>query len=74
MPVARREYWMAKFGRTVARDAANRVTLEHYGWTVVVIWECQLRGADWLPTVQKALDAARISATHKPGVKMNCSF
>jgi len=59
-PVARRDYWIDKFERTVARDAANRAALEQNGWTVVVIWECQLRRADWLIPVQKALDAARL--------------
>src|ERR1700730_3168819 len=42
-PVARREYWTAKFARTVTRDAANRTALENNGWTVMVVWECQLR-------------------------------
>src|SRR6516162_683229 len=53
-PVARRDYWIGKFGRTVARDAANRAALEQNGWTVVVIWEYQLRRADWLIPVQEA--------------------
>jgi DNA mismatch endonuclease, patch repair protein len=71
MPVARQEYWMGKFGRTVTRDAANQVLLEKTGWTVVVIWECQLRGADWLVPVQGVLDAARLRPTNKLRVKVD---
>lgn len=73
-PVARREYWTAKFARTVTRDAANRTALENNGWTVMVVWECQLRGADWLLPAQKILDAARLRSPDKLGMKMNRSL
>ena len=43
MPAARREFWAAKFARTIERDAENITALEKLGWGVAVIWECDLR-------------------------------
>lgn len=37
------EYWEAKFRRNVERDAENQEALERLGWTVVVIWEHELK-------------------------------
>ena len=37
------EYWVVKFERNVERDARSRAALEAMGWTVHVIWECQLK-------------------------------
>lgn len=42
-PGTRTAWWLAKFDRTVQRDAAVRAALEAAGWRVVVIWECALR-------------------------------
>lgn len=39
------EYWNAKFARNVERDAQNLKALRDDGWTVHVIWECQLKKA-----------------------------
>lgn len=36
-------YWEAKFRRNVERDAQNQAALEQLGWTVVVIWEHELK-------------------------------
>jgi len=43
MPIARREFWEAKFKRTVARDAEQVAALEALGWRVVVLWECDIK-------------------------------
>jgi DNA mismatch endonuclease (patch repair protein) len=37
------DFWEAKFARNQERDARVRRDLEEMGWTVVVIWECQLK-------------------------------
>ncbi|MDO4849523.1 MAG: very short patch repair endonuclease [Coriobacteriia bacterium] len=37
------EYWDAKFARNVERDRQNLEALRADGWTVHVIWECQLK-------------------------------
>lgn len=47
-PTTRTEYWMPKFERTVARDRRNRRLLKKMGWTVIVIWECEVGKPDAL--------------------------
>ncbi len=42
-PSTNREYWLAKFARTMTRDKTNRRLLRQEGWKVVVVWECELR-------------------------------
>jgi DNA mismatch endonuclease (patch repair protein) len=42
-PKSRPEYWLPKFSRNVARDKENRRALRRLGWSVLVIWECQVR-------------------------------
>ena len=42
-PKANRDYWQAKIGRNVARDAAHRDALQAQGWRVATLWECGLK-------------------------------
>ncbi len=41
IPKTRTEWWIAKFDRNRARDAAARAELEGRGWKVITIWECE---------------------------------
>ena len=57
------EYWTAKFARNVERDRENLEALRTEGWTVHVIWECQLKKAtreetfaELLPELSRELD------------------
>jgi DNA mismatch endonuclease, patch repair protein len=65
LPVAQQDYWSKKFERTIARDKENTAALAQNGWTVIVVWECQLQNADWLLEVQRVLDAARLRPVRK---------
>lgn len=42
-PKTRPEFWSEKFQKNVTRDLANINALEAAGWSVLIIWECQLR-------------------------------
>lgn len=42
-PSTRREFWQEKFDGNVSRDARNRADLEAAGWTVLTVWECELK-------------------------------
>ena len=42
-PKSHVEYWVVKFDRNVERDERNLQALREAGWTVHVIWECQLK-------------------------------
>lgn len=42
-PSTRTEFWQAKFDGNVERDNRNKVELEAAGWTVIIVWECDLK-------------------------------
>lgn len=44
LPKTNVEFWRAKFARNRARDARDNALLVSEGWTVVVVWECRLKG------------------------------
>lgn len=44
-PKANAEYWQAKIGRNVERDAAAVAALAAMGWRSLVVWECELKDA-----------------------------
>jgi DNA mismatch endonuclease Vsr len=41
-PVTRAEFWQAKFKVNVERDARNHALLKEQGWSLLVIWECEV--------------------------------
>ena len=43
LPRSHREFWAAKFRRNRARDRAKRRALERAGWSVVEVWEHEIR-------------------------------
>ncbi len=45
-PKSNRKFWTAKFSRNVERDADNVASLEKMGWTVVTLWQCEVRTVD----------------------------
>jgi DNA mismatch endonuclease (patch repair protein) len=45
-PATRPEFWAEKRAATTARDVRNIAELEMSGWSVLTIWECELRDFD----------------------------
>jgi DNA mismatch endonuclease (patch repair protein) len=41
-PKSNTDFWNEKFLRNVSRDKRNRVALRALGWSVIVVWECDL--------------------------------
>lgn len=46
IPKTRPEFWNAKFDANTARDQRKIGELEHDGWSVMVVWECELASDD----------------------------
>lgn len=42
-PSTRPEFWQEKFDGNVERDKRNRAAIETAGWTVITVWECDLK-------------------------------
>ena len=45
-PKSNVEFWEAKIARNKHRDEVTAAHLEALGWTVIVVWECELRGKE----------------------------
>ncbi len=43
MPKSNVEFWKKKLYRNKERDEHNQKELEEMGWTVITVWECQLK-------------------------------
>ncbi|MDO8607254.1 MAG: very short patch repair endonuclease [Phaeospirillum sp.] len=57
IPKTRTEYWTAKIGRNQRRDIEVRLALEALGWTVLVVWECEVKGPGKLGELAEAIKA-----------------
>ncbi|QKC92907.1 DNA mismatch endonuclease Vsr [Mesorhizobium sp. NZP2234] len=42
LPTTRQDFWSAKIGATGERDQRTRRKLEENGWTVLVVWQCEI--------------------------------
>ena len=45
-PKSREDFWRAKIGGNIARDAAQFTELRARGWRVARVWDCALRGRE----------------------------
>lgn len=55
-PASKREFWTTKLRGNAKRDAEVTVALEASGWTVIRIWESEIR-RDLLAVVNRVADA-----------------
>jgi DNA mismatch endonuclease (patch repair protein) len=53
-PSSRRQFWEDKFAANVARDRHKEEELATAGWTVVVVWQCQIQHS--LPDAVSAVE------------------
>ena len=48
IPKTRRDFWASKLSRNVERDKENDEKVKKLGWSLIVIWECDLKSTDKL--------------------------
>ena len=53
IPKTNTEFWMAKVARNQERDQEVWRELEAKGWSVIIVWECQLKKANLEETVAR---------------------
>ena len=56
VPKSNTEFWVAKVARNQARDQEVCRQLEAKGWSVIVVWECELRKAALEGTVGRVVE------------------
>ena len=42
-PKSNEEFWRMKIGQNIERDQRKYVALQHMGWNVILVWECELK-------------------------------
>lgn len=53
MPKTNSSFWKNKIGGNVKRDEVVKKQLKKEGWTIIIIWECQLRPMKRERTLEK---------------------
>ena len=53
IPETNKDYWMAKIARNQERDQEVWRKLEAKGWSVIIVWECQLKKANLEDTIDR---------------------
>lgn len=53
VPKTRTEFWVAKVARNRERDQEVWRRLEAKGWSVIIVWECELKRANLEETVDR---------------------
>lgn len=43
MPKSNLAYWETKFANNIERDKQHKRSLKKLGWTVITVWECEVR-------------------------------
>ena len=46
LPETNREFWKNKISGTIERDKRNRTDLQNLGWSVITVWQCELKNAE----------------------------
>ncbi|MDP9053821.1 MAG: very short patch repair endonuclease [Acidobacteriota bacterium] len=49
-PKSRLDYWTPKLNANRVRDAAQLTALEAFGWSVLTVWQCEIKDPDVLST------------------------
>lgn len=69
-PVSREGFWREKFKRTVERDQRAIDRLSELGWSVLVVWECQLKHPDTLTQALGEFLGKPLATGIEPAVRM----
>ena len=65
-PSSNQEYWKPKILRNVERDKNNCRELSSKGWTVITIWECELKKKVFEATMERVI--LQITSGKQPSV------
>ncbi|WP_374760243.1 very short patch repair endonuclease [Dyadobacter pollutisoli] len=56
LPKTRVAFWEEKIARNVSRDEENIKKLTSLGWSILVVWECELRDPNFINNVARFIN------------------
>lgn len=59
-PASNVAFWNKKLDRNITRDQEIQSALRALGWSVITIWECQVRTKELIARLRRALSRTRI--------------
>ena len=59
VPKTNTDYWIAKVARNQERDQKVWRELEAMGWSVIIVWECELKKAVFDTTIERVVSEIR---------------
>lgn len=63
LPSSRRDFWLAKLNRNIARDREVLAQLKEKGWSALVVWECSTRRVeDLIEALSVEFDRMRLES------------
>ncbi|MBR0666123.1 DNA mismatch endonuclease Vsr [Roseomonas hellenica] len=60
-PKTRQEFWQTKFRSNIARDQRAYSDLAARGWTIHVVWECEVKQGTYLQPLLTVLEQQSVS-------------
>lgn len=72
MPKSRQGFWRPKLEGNRDRDERQRVALEAAGWTVLTVWECEVRDAARLEGVAAEIRTVTLSPHQAEAKRSRC--
>ena len=70
LPKSNVDFWEQKFQRNQARDLRDHQQLLERGWTVVVVWECELKGPRFERTMREVVGEVRRAGAGAGGPRL----
>lgn len=46
LPESNREFWQEKINKNIERDSRNILQLKEKGWSVIIIWQCEMKNKE----------------------------
>jgi DNA mismatch endonuclease (patch repair protein) len=56
IPKSNCEFWSSKIQSNKLRDQRNEKSLLSLGWTLMIVWECQVKSGNWIAEAQAFLE------------------
>jgi DNA mismatch endonuclease, patch repair protein len=68
LPKSNEEYWLPKLEKNVNKDRLIKQLVVDIGWNQVVVWECELKSATRVVTLQRVLKNIKGNRKNKTNI------